>query len=75
MTNEVIGVKIGLSHSAVSRLRRGQRLPSVPTMVAIERVFGWSVADQVKARTGKGAAAYSTRFNEEVTAHFDTPGV
>lgn len=71
MTNEAIGQMIGLSHSAVSRLRRGQRLPSVPIMVAIELEFGWLVADQVKARTCDGVAAYASQFNEAVTAYFD----
>lgn len=71
MTNEKIGELIGLSYSAVSRLRRGERLPSVNVMVAISKHFGWGVADQVQVRTSQGAKAYATKLNEAIQKVID----
>lgn len=70
MTNEEVGKRIGLTYSAVSRLRRGERLPSIEVMVAVSREFGWDVADQVKVRTSQGARMYSALLNEYIN---DTP--
>jgi transcriptional regulator with XRE-family HTH domain len=76
MTNEKIGELIGLSYSAVSRLRRGERLPSVDVMVAISAHFGWGVADQVQVRTSQGPRAYAGRLNEYIQLKVDdTPGL
>lgn len=71
MTNEEIGKLIGLSYSAVSRLRRGERLPSVDVMVAISTHFGWGVADQVQVRTSQGPKAYAGRLNEVIQASME----
>ncbi|HXJ66020.1 MAG TPA: helix-turn-helix transcriptional regulator [Actinomycetota bacterium] len=49
-TNRELGARIGLSHSSISRIRHGQRLPSLAVMRAIERELGWALADQLKAR-------------------------
>jgi hypothetical protein len=67
VTNGEIGKLIGLSYSAVSRLRRGERLPSVEVMVAIGEHFSWGVADQVKVRTSQGAKVYAQRLNEAIS--------
>lgn len=69
MTNGEIGKLIGLSYSAVSRLRRGERLPSIGVMVAIQDVFGWSIADQVFVRSYAGAGGYAQAFNNELDAY------
>ena len=71
MTNEEIGKLIGLTYSAVSRLRRGERLPSVEVMLAISEQFGWGVADQVKVRTSQGAKAYARVLNEYINIEGD----
>jgi transcriptional regulator with XRE-family HTH domain len=71
MTNEKIGELIGLSYSAVSRLRRGERLPSVDVMVAISAHFGWGVADQVQVRTSQGPKAYAKKLNEFIIASME----
>lgn len=58
-TNQDVAAKIGLTHSGVSRIRSGDRLPSIPTMARIETVYGWTVQDQVSARgTGKYAEEF-----------------
>ena len=69
MTNGEIGKLIGLSYSAVSRLRRGERLPSIAVMVAIQEAFGWSITDQVWVRSYAGAVGYSQVFNDELAAY------
>lgn len=69
MTNEEIGKLIGLSHSAVSRLRRGERLPSIAVMVTIQDVFGWAITDQIWVRGYAGAEGYSQVFNDELDAY------
>lgn len=69
MTNEEIGKLIGLTHSAVSRLRRGERLPSIEVMVAIAKHFDWSVADQVRTRSTRGANAYAIEFADQIDTY------
>jgi transcriptional regulator with XRE-family HTH domain len=49
-TNHEVGARIGLSHSGVSRIRSGTRLPSVPVMSKIASEYGWDLNDQVEAR-------------------------
>jgi transcriptional regulator with XRE-family HTH domain len=49
-TNREVAERIGLTHSAVSRIRSGQRFPGIEVMGAIARVYGWPVNQQVDAR-------------------------
>ena len=51
ITNVQVGLDIGLDHTTVSRIRSGDRLPSIDVMVAIARVYGWKIDAQVRART------------------------
>jgi transcriptional regulator with XRE-family HTH domain len=69
MTNEEIGKLIGLSHSAVSRLRRGERLPSIQVMLNVQDVFGWAITDQIWVRSYAGAGGYGQAFNDELDAY------
>jgi len=58
-SNAQVGKAIGMSHSGVSRIRSGDRLPSVERMVEIENAYGWKTDDQIKARSaGRYAAAF-----------------
>lgn len=57
VTNEQVAVEIGLTHSAVSRLRSGYRLPSFETMVEIELAYDWPISEQAKARKDQVYAA------------------
>ncbi|QLF82716.1 helix-turn-helix DNA binding domain protein [Microbacterium phage SBlackberry] len=50
-TNRAVADKLGLSESGVSRLRSGDRLPSLALMQKIEAAYGWSVQGQSIART------------------------
>ena len=49
MTNAQIGEMIGLSFTAVSRMRNGDRLPSVEVMTKISTVFEIPLEDVVRA--------------------------
>lgn len=50
-TNRAVADKLGLSESGVSRLRSGDRLPSLALMQKIEAKYGWSVQGQSIARS------------------------
>lgn len=63
-TNTEIASLIGLSHSGVSRIRSGQRLPSIDAMRRIEREFNWPLNAQVVARE-KGT--YADEFEVAIT--------
>lgn len=67
LTNQQVGELIGLTYSAISRLRSGGRMPSIATMYATEAAFGWSIADQLEARVGiKGKTAWADEFDRYV---------
>lgn len=50
MTNREVATALGLSESGVSRLRSGDRLPSLGLMQKIEAAYGWKVQEQSDAR-------------------------
>ena len=47
-TNAAVGRAIGLSESAVSRIRSGGRYPSIRAVKRIAAAYGWSAADQLR---------------------------
>jgi ribosome-binding protein aMBF1 (putative translation factor) len=67
ISNSQIGSDIGLDYTTVSRIRSGQRLPSIDVMVEIERVFKWPVAEQVDARTKD---CYAEAFEKRLVDQF-----
>lgn len=73
LTNQQVGNLIGLTYSAVSRLRSGNRLPSINTMYAIEAVFSWPVTDQLATRVAMGGpVAWSQEFDRRISEHTTT---
>ena len=54
LTNSQVAEALGLSESGVSRLRSGDRLPSLDVMQKIEDVYGWTVQGQSNARKDDG---------------------
>lgn len=50
LTNVEIAEALNLSTSGVSRLRSGERFPSLALMRQIELQFKWTISDQVDAR-------------------------
>lgn len=47
--NKTVATRLGLSESGVSRLRSGNRYPSLALMQTIESVYGWPVQLQSDA--------------------------
>ena len=67
LTNHELGKLVGLTHSSISRIRSGHRLPSPDAMVRIEKVLGWPVAEQIGARSGEGK--YAKAFERRIRAY------
>lgn len=68
MNGRQLADKIGASQAHVSRLRSGDRLPSMELMWAVEPVLGWPAAEQMAAVRRK---SYHTELNARLDA--DTP--
>lgn len=58
MTNQEVATLIGLSHSSVSRIRKGERSPSLEAMVRIDSTLNWPIDQQVTAKIEGVYAAY-----------------
>lgn len=61
VTNLEIAALLGVNHSTVSRIRRGQRQPSMQVMDRLRQLSGWSLDAQMNARTSN---TYPARFDE-----------
>lgn len=69
MSNTAVAALIGLTHAQVSRIRSGDRLPSIETMMNIHKVFGWSMDEQATARLQN---LYGPRFEEAIGRYAST---
>lgn len=68
-TNPEVGKRIGLSYSGVSRIRSGDRYPSLAVMRKIREAYGWSLADQQALIPDKGRNLdYAAEFERRVNA-------
>lgn len=54
ITNAAVGKRLGMSYSGVSRIRAGERYPSLPNMRKIRDVYGWSIEEQMALQPDKG---------------------
>lgn len=66
-SNTELGDLLGVSHATVSRWRSGDRLPEISNMEKIKDALGWSVDDQVKARS---AGKYADEFSRRVESRY-----
>lgn len=64
LSNTKLGELLDLSHASVSRIRSGDRLPSLKVMSVIAGLTGWSLDDQQTART-------TNTYAEQFEAVFD----
>jgi len=48
VTNQQVADDIGITHSAVSRIRSGDRLPSIQLVRKIAATYGWPVEQQIE---------------------------
>lgn len=63
VTNGWAAERMGYSPSGVSLLRSGNRNPTLETMEAVEKAFGWTIEDQVRNRR-----RYSEKFEQVILA-------
>ena len=68
ITNVQVGALIEMGHTGVSRIRSGDRLPSVDKMIDIEVALDWPVSEQVAARTPRGK--YAQEFERHLARKF-----
>jgi transcriptional regulator with XRE-family HTH domain len=65
MTNEALADKLGISRSMASRIRNGQRLPGVATILALYREFNISPLAMLLAYT-EGPAVFGRLVSNAV---------
>lgn len=61
LSNIKLGDMLGLSHASVSRIRSGDRLPSLTVMMEIAKLTKWSLDDQAIARED---GTYAEKFDD-----------
>lgn len=67
LSNVEVGRRIGLHHTSVSRVRKGERVPSLEVMQKIATEFGWSLDDQAQCKA-KSRADYAAGFEAQIRA-------
>lgn len=68
-TNTEVAARIALNHSTVSRIRRGERRPSLASMLRIQGQYGWSLSDQAASIVaGKYGADFERVLRAELAA-------
>lgn len=63
ISNKELGAKIGLDHTSVSRLRGGDRNPSMHTMARIAVEYNWDMLEQYNAIDAK---TYASQFEDQL---------
>lgn len=69
VTNEQVSKDLGISNSMVSRLRNGDRHPSVALMRRITEVYRWRGESQMGVF---GGPAYARKFEEALSRHYSS---
>lgn len=65
VTNEQVAKDLGITHSMVSRIRSGNRLPSIHLMRKIDSVLGFRIVQQIAA-----AGNYAEAFENALGGHY-----
>lgn len=68
VTNQRVADDIGLTHSAVSRIRSGDRMPSLKVVRRIAAEYGWPIEDQIKSLD---PAVYAEAFEALLARRYD----
>lgn len=66
-TNIAVGEALGLSHATVSRIRTGDRKPSLGFMLAVEKTMRWKLGVQAVHRQN---ATYAENFELVIDRYF-----
>lgn len=67
VTNQRVADDLDITHSAVSRVRSGDRLPSFALMLRIEERIGWDLRDQTDARL---LGSYDVAFEKALASNY-----
>lgn len=70
LTNVEVGRRIGLHHTSVSRIRKGERVPSLEVMQVIAKQFGWTLDDQAQCKA-QGRDDYAAGFERQIKHRHD----
>lgn len=65
ISNYEFGRRVGYHHTMASRIRNGNRLPSVEKLTVIKEEFGLNL-DELVAAHNEGAAAFARLMSREV---------
>lgn len=68
VTNQRVAEALGITHSAVSRIRSGDRLPSLQLVRRISNVLNWPVDEQVSTLD---PGTYAAAFEDLLSRRFD----
>jgi len=68
VTNQRVADALNISDSMVSRIRSGDRRPSIAVMLVIADVFGWSAERQMVAWS---IGQYDVAFEGILAEHYD----
>lgn len=68
VTNQRVAEELGITHSMVSRIRSGDRLPSINLVRQIADKFGWPVSKQIEDLDPK---RYADAFEAVLIRRFD----
>lgn len=68
VTNQRVGEDLGVSHSMISRIRSGDRLPSLALVRRISVAFGWPIDDQISSLDPK---VYAEAFEAMLLKRYD----
>ena len=68
VTNQKVADDLHITHSAVSRIRSGDRLPSLQLIRRIYAAYGWSYDEQMKDLHPE---RYATEFEKVLIRRYD----
>lgn len=68
VTNQRVADDLEITHSSVSRIRSGDRFPSLTLIKKIEHTLGWSLTEQVALL---GSVKYAEKFEEVLVRRYD----
>ena len=67
VTNQKVADRLGINHSTVSRIRSGERHPSLNLMRKIEAEYDWDLMAQIRIN---GTVAYKREFERVLAEHY-----
>jgi len=63
VTNQQVAEDLGITHSMVSRIRSGERIPSLNIMLKMHEEWDWPLEEQALSRhLGKFAEEFESRL-------------